>query len=106
MIITLIGYRCCGKSSVAPRLARQLGWSSVDTDDVIERRAGCSIREIFEREGEAGFRRMESEVLNEVLRQTKLVVATGGGAVLSESNRRLIKSAGPVVWLQVSAPQL
>jgi shikimate kinase len=106
MVITLIGYRCCGKSSVAPRLARQLGWASVDTDEVIERRAGCSIREIFEREGEAGFRRMESEVLSEVLAQTNLVVASGGGAVLSEANRQMMKSAGPVVWLQVSAARL
>lgn len=106
MIITLIGYRGCGKSSVAPRLARRLGWSWVDSDDVIEQRAECSIGQIFESAGESEFRRLESAVLSDLLGQTALVIASGGGAVLAECNRRLMKSAGPVVWLHVSAAAL
>lgn len=99
MVVTLIGYRASGKSSVAPRLAKKLGWSWVDCDDVIEQRAGASIKDIFAHEGEAGFRKRESEVLAELLQQPNTVVASGGGAVLSEANRKLMKAAGPVVWL-------
>ncbi len=106
MAITLIGYRCCGKSSVAPRLAQRLGWSWADSDSVVEQRAGCQISQIFESEGELGFRRIESEVLSDLLAEHKLVIASGGGAVLSESNRRLMMASGPVVWLHVSAAVL
>ncbi len=100
MVVTLIGYRASGKSSVAPRLAKRLGWSWFDSDVVIEQQAGVSIKDIFQHEGEAGFRKREAEVLAYLLSQTNVVVASGGGAVLSEENRRIIKAAGPVVWLQ------
>jgi len=106
MIITLIGYRSSGKSSIAPRLARRLGWSWIDSDRVIEERAGCSIRQIFESEGEAGFRQRESEILAEMLQQDRLVLATGGGAILREENRVRMKAAGPVVWLHISIEAL
>ena len=102
MVITLIGYRGCGKSSIAPRLARRLEWNWIDSDRVIEERAGCSIRQIFETEGEAGFRMRESEVLAELLQQDHLVLASGGGAILAEENRLRMKAAGPVVWLHAS----
>lgn len=102
MVITLIGYRGCGKSSIAPRLARHLEWMWIDSDRVIEERARCSIRQIFEAEGEVGFRRRESEVLAELLQQDHLVLASGGGAILAEENRVRIKVAGPVVWLHAS----
>lgn len=106
MVVTLIGYRGCGKSSIAPRLARRLGWSWVDSDDVIEQRAGASIRDIFEHEGEEGFRKWESNVISDLLQQTKLVMASGGGAILSEENRRKMKAAGPVIWLRASVETL
>ncbi|MFO0975518.1 MAG: shikimate kinase AroL [Planctomycetaceae bacterium] len=106
MVITLIGYRGCGKSSVAPRLAKRIGWSHVDSDRIIEERAGCSIRQIFETEGEAGFRKRESEVLNELLQQKNQVIASGGGAILSEANRLAMRAAGPVVWLSASVATL
>lgn len=102
MVITLIGYRGSGKSSIAPRLARRLEWHWIDSDRVIEQQAGCSIRKIFESEGEAGFRQRESAVLAELLQQDRLVLASGGGAVLLEENRVRMKSAGPVVWLHTS----
>ncbi len=106
MIITLIGYRGSGKSSVAPRLARRLGWEWSDSDLVIEERAGATIKDIFLHEGEAGFRKRESEVLADLLQRSRLVIASGGGAILAESNRRLMAAAGPVVWLQASVEVL
>lgn len=106
MIITLVGYRGCGKSSVAPLVARRLGWTWVDSDDEIEKRAGCSIREIFAAEGEAGFRQRESDILNELLSADRLVLSAGGGAILSAVNRERMRAAGPVIWLQASADTL
>lgn len=102
MIITLVGYRGCGKSSVAPLLAAQLGWDCVDADAEIEHRAGCSIREIFSERGEPEFRRIEREVISELLAGRALVLAAGGGAVLNAETRRELRTAGPVVWLQAS----
>ncbi len=106
MVITLIGYRACGKSSLAPKLAKRLGWTSVDCDQAIEERAGRSIPEIFAAAGEAGFRKLETEVLADLLLQPHTVIASGGGAVLAAENRRLMKAAGPVVWLHVSEKTL
>jgi shikimate kinase len=106
MVITLIGYRASGKSSVAPRLAKRLGWTWVDCDRVIEQRAGCPIARIFENEGEAGFRKRESEALADLLQQPHQVIASGGGAILSAENRQRMKDAGPVVWLHATVETL
>ena len=105
-IITLIGYRGCGKSSVGPLLAQRLQYDCVDSDDEIERVAGKSISDIFADDGEATFRRMETDVLNNLFSRRSLVVAAGGGAILSDLNRQRMKEAGPVVWLQASAETL
>ncbi len=105
-IITLIGYRGCGKSSVGPLLAERLNFECVDSDDEIERVAGKSISEIFADDGEAAFRRLETDVLIDLFRRPSLVVAAGGGAILSDVNCRGMKEAGPVVWLQASAETL
>lgn len=106
MVISLIGYRASGKSSIAPRLAKKLGWEWQDCDRVIEQQAGCSIPEIFATEGEAGFRHRESAVLAELLHTPQLVLATGGGAILSAENRQRLRAAGPVVWLHASPATL
>ena len=106
MVITLIGYRGCGKSSIAPRLAKRLEWNWIDSDRVIEERAGCCIRQIFENEGEVGFRKRESDIIAELLQQDCLVLASGGGAILAEENRIRMKAAGPVVWLHASIEAL
>ncbi len=106
MVITLIGYRGSGKTVVAEPLARRLGWSWIDADVVIERQAGRSIREIFERDGEAGFRRMERAVIRELLLGTQLVIAAGGGAILDGDTRRDLRAAGPVIWLAASVETL
>ncbi|MBW3541113.1 MAG: shikimate kinase [Planctomycetes bacterium] len=100
MVVTLIGYRGSGKSSVAGPLAERLGWSWVDADVEIERRGGLSIRQIFDAEGEAGFRRRERAVLAELLAGHRLVIAAGGGAVLDAETRPNMRRAGPVVWLK------
>jgi shikimate kinase len=106
MVITLIGSRGSGKSSVAAPLADALGWEWIDADDEIERRAGCSIREIFENDGEPKFRELEEETLDALLSREQLVIAAGGGAILSEKTREKMKSSGPVVWLKASVEVL
>jgi shikimate kinase len=102
----LIGYRGAGKSTVARLLAERLGWEWVDTDEAIEARQGKTIREIFALEGEHGFRTAESKLLAEICHSEHRVVATGGGLVLSEANRTLMRTAGRVVWLQADAATL
>src|SRR5262245_56262912 len=102
MVVTLIGYRGCGKSTVAPELAARLGCAWIDADVELERGAGRTIREIFATDGEAAFRELEHEVLTELVLRANLIVAAGGGAILREDNTRAMRTAGPVVWL--SAP--
>ena len=79
--IYLIGMMGSGKTSTGRPLAKRLGYGFVDADAVIEQVAGCTIPEIFERDGEAGFRSIESQVLNAISQRHSLVVATGGGVV-------------------------
>lgn len=106
MVITLIGYRGSGKSTVARPLAEHLGWDWVDADTVIEERAGRTIREIFTSEGEPAFRAWECQVLAELLGRDRLVVAAGGGAILNAETRMLMRQSGPVVWLQAAVETL
>ena len=106
MIVSLIGYRGSGKSTVAPILAERLNLMWVDADDEIERAAGCSIREIFANEGEAGFRTRERDVIVRLLAAGGQVLALGGGAILNPHTRRDLKAAGPVVWLRADAEEL
>jgi shikimate kinase len=101
--IFLIGYRGTGKSTVARLLAARLGWNWLDADAVLEARAGRTVREIFADEGEAGFRDHEAQVLKELAGCQRCVIATGGGVVLRHENRRLMRSAGPVIWLTADA---
>ncbi|AMX03981.1 shikimate kinase [Microbulbifer thermotolerans] len=95
-----------GKSTIGKLLALQLGLPFADTDKVLEDRTGADIPWIFDVEGEAGFRRRESEVLEDLCRGPVQVIATGGGIVLAEQNRRQLKKHGLVVYLQASADQL
>lgn len=104
MNLVLIGYRGTGKSSLAQMLAARLGWKWVDTDALVEAQAGCSIAEIFARQGEPAFRDLESAALARLAASDRTVVATGGGIVLREANRSVLRALGPVVWL-MATPQ-
>lgn len=99
--LVLVGMMGAGKTSVGKRLARRLGWRHVDADKRIERSSGRTIPEIFATDGEAGFRTIEHDVLESLLRLPgRTVVSTGGGAVLSADNRALMRERGTVVWLR------
>ena len=101
----LVGMMGSGKTSTGRPLAERLGYGFVDADAVIEQAAGCSIPEIFERDGEAGFRSLESQVLNAISQRHSLVVATGGGVVTEPENWGVLHS-GIVIWLDVVPDQL
>jgi shikimate kinase len=100
--IFLVGLMGAGKTSVGRLLARRLGKSFVDSDQEIERITGVRIPVIFEIEGEAGFRAREGRILSELAARSNVVLATGGGAVLSEQNRRLLSQRGRVVYLRAA----
>jgi shikimate kinase len=104
--IFLIGPRGSGKTTVARLLAARLGWDAADADDLLEANAGRSVRVVFAEEGEAGFRDREAAVLAELCRRPRCVVATGGGVVVREANRALLRTAGWVVWLTADAETL
>src|SRR5688572_20260505 len=95
-----------GKSTIGKLLASRLGWTFLDSDNLIEERTGADIPWIFDVEGEEGFRERESAVLIDALQETDTVIATGGGIVLRESNRALLKSSPFVIYLTASIEQL
>ena len=95
-----------GKSTVGRHLARRLDTAFVDTDAVIERRIGCPIRTFFEREGEDVFRDIESALLAELIADTHGVIATGGGVVLRDQNRTLLRDQTTCIYLRSSPEEL
>lgn len=103
--IALIGLMGAGKSAVARVLGERLGVSVADLDGMIEAVEGCSVSELFERAGEAWFRRREGELLADALRSGVRVVACGGGVVLDPGQRRLLRERCRVVWLEVPAEE-
>jgi shikimate kinase len=105
-VISLIGLPGSGKSTVGRQLARRLQMPFLDSDNVIELRLGCSIREYFEREGEAQFRDLEAEVIDELTQQSPGVLSTGGGVVLREANRLNLRSRTQVVYLNSTPDEL
>jgi shikimate kinase len=102
--IALIGLPGSGKSTVGRQLARRLGLPFFDSDQFIEQRLGCPIREFFAREGEQAFRDVEEEVIRELTASPAGVLATGGGAVLRAANRQRLRESGTVVYLR-STPE-
>lgn len=103
--IFLIGPMGSGKTAVGKQLARLLGRAFIDSDQEIERLTGADIPLIFEREGEAGFRRREREIIAQLCARDDVVLATGGGAVLDPDNRRQLHQRGWVVYLATSVAQ-
>lgn len=103
--VYLIGPMGSGKSAVGRHLARLLHLEFYDSDAEIERRTGVDIPFIFEKEGEAGFREREREIIDSLTRLERTVIATGGGAVLLPENRERLSSRGHVVYLKTGIGQ-
>ncbi len=95
-----------GKTSVGRLLAKRLGKAFYDSDQVIESRTGVKIPVIFDVEGEAGFRQRERAIIDELSGLERIVLATGGGAVLTEHNRQCLRARGTVVYLRASVQDL
>ena len=104
--LVLLGARGCGKTVVGRLVARRFGWPFIDTDEQVEAEAGLTVRQIFERDGEAAFRILESQILAQALAGTALVISAGGGAVLLERNRELLRANSLCVWLTAPAEEL
>jgi len=104
--IFLVGMMGAGKTSVGRVLAKRLGKSFFDSDHVIEERTGVRVSVIFDIEGEQGFRSRESAVIDELTQREDIVLATGGGAVLSAENRRVLHERGAVVYLRAAVRDL
>lgn len=104
--IVLIGFMGCGKSSIGRRLATSLGYKFSDSDELVTLHQGRSVAEIFAEEGEENFREMETGQLSGLTTERRLVLATGGGAVLRARNRELLHQIGKVVWLHADPETL
>src|SRR6188768_870876 len=107
MSVFLIGYRGSGKSTVGRKLADRLWQTFLDSDELIVKQAGMTIKEIFEKEGEAGFRDRESLIVRELAMLDDHVIGLGGGAVLREESRQAIKAGNhKVIYLKCEAAEL
>ena len=104
--IFFVGLMGAGKTTIGRLLAKHLDKTFYDSDHEIERRTGVNIPLIFELEGEPGFRRREGIVIGEISQMNNVVLATGGGAVLAEENRRTLKGKGVVIYLRANVQEL
>ncbi|MGA9575342.1 MAG: shikimate kinase AroK [Lysobacterales bacterium] len=100
--IFLIGPMGSGKTTIGKHLAKMFGLKFYDCDHELERLTGASVSLIFDLEGEAGFRTRESQLLKQLTAKNGVLIATGGGTVCNEENRRLLRSQGLVVYLETS----
>lgn len=101
MNIVLIGFMGSGKTTVGKALSAKCGKEFLDTDALIEAKEGCKISEIFAKEGEGHFRKLENAVLKSLLEAKDKIISTGGGIVAYPDNLRLLKKTGKVVYLRV-----
>jgi shikimate kinase len=99
--VFLVGFMASGKSTVGRLLAARMSWEAVDTDLLVEQRAGCAVEAIFRDWGEGRFRQLEWEALQALGDRSRVVVATGGGAFLGAAERRFMRRCGRTVWLDV-----
>lgn len=105
-MLILVGMMGAGKSTIGRMLARATGFDFIDCDREIETRNGVPISTIFELEGEAGFRKREAALIDELTQRQRTVLATGGGAVLSAENRERLHSRGLVLYLQAGVDEI
>lgn len=104
--VFLIGMMGAGKTTVGKLLAQQTGKTFVDSDDEIQQRTGVTIPHIFDVEGEAGFRQREAGVIQDLVKRDNIILATGGGVVLSAQNREVLHGNGIVVYLKSTVHDL
>jgi shikimate kinase len=104
--IFFVGLMGAGKTTIGKLLAKHLGKSFYDTDHEIEKRTGVKIPVIFELEGEAGFRKREAAIIHELSELQNIVMATGGGAIISDENRALLRQNGTVIYLRANVNEL
>ena len=104
--LALVGFMGCGKSTVGQLVARDLGFRFVDTDSLVEERAGLPVSEIFSSEGEEVFRKLEEEVISSLAGEQALVIATGGGAILNPDNFESLKAHALLVCLWAKAESI
>ncbi len=104
--IFFVGLMGAGKTTIGKLLAKKLKKTFYDTDHEIEKKLGVKVSVIFELEGEEGFRKRETQMINELTSKKDIILATGGGAVLSEENRLLLKERGKVIYLNAKPQQL
>jgi len=104
MNIVLIGYRCCGKTTVGSLLARDLEWDFLDTDRLIEGKTGIPVHSYVSQNGWRDFRAVEKEVVEAIASRDASVIATGGGVVIDQENMRNLRKNGWVVWLDTEVP--
>ena len=100
--VYLVGFMAAGKTTVARALAKRLDWQAADIDELVERREGLAVSEIFARHGESYFRNAERAVLAEQMAPRHVVVATGGGTFVDPQNRSAINHDGVSVWLDLT----
>ncbi|MBQ9043600.1 MAG: shikimate kinase [Eggerthellaceae bacterium] len=103
--VFFVGFMGAGKTSVARKLARSAGVAAVDMDTYIERRCDMKVKEIFAASGEEGFRAIETDVLRELATGEPRLVSCGGGVVLAQANREILREHGFVVYLKVTAAE-
>jgi shikimate kinase len=99
MKIFLIGYRCTGKTVVGKRIAERLGIPFYDTDELIQRHTGKTIKELVDEKGWDGFRAQERAIIKQLLSSADAIIAAGGGAIMDPHNRKALKHHGLFVWL-------
>lgn len=104
--IILVGFMGTGKTAVGKELAKKLKMKFIDIDDIIEKREGMEISDIFEQKGEPYFRDVEKKVAREVSKQSNLVIAAGGGVVINEENVKNLKSNGIMICLNASPDKI
>jgi shikimate kinase len=104
--IFFVGLMGAGKTTIGKILAKHLGKIFYDTDHEIEKRTGVKIATIFELEGEDGFRKRETAIIQELSQLSNIIMATGGGAILAVDNRELLKSNGTVIYLRANVNEL
>jgi len=104
--LALAGFMGTGKSTVGRLVAERLGWRFVDTDQVIEARAGCTVADIFATQGESAFRQLEAEVCADLAAQDRIVIALGGGALLNPHTQTIMLASSLLICLDATLDTL